>query len=148
MAKTKSIATKKEKQQIKYSDKGGGQPELVPIFEEIKKRLLPYEKGAIKARGNTGGQITLVSEIEIEVEGRKKEEVWFAAALIQKGYVGFYFMPIYIETEMKKIFKPELLKCLKGKSCFHIKKNDAVIMQQIEDALQAGYELYRQKGWV
>ena len=32
---------------IKYSDKSLGQPQLVPIFEEIKKMLKQYEKGTI-----------------------------------------------------------------------------------------------------
>ena len=28
----------------KYADKSPGQPELIPIFDEIKKLLVPYEK--------------------------------------------------------------------------------------------------------
>jgi hypothetical protein len=49
---------------------------------------------------------------------------------------------------MKKVFKPELLKCLKGKSCFHIKKNDPVIMEQIKESLKIGYEMYKERGWL
>jgi hypothetical protein len=37
----------------------------------------------------------LVGEKPVEVLGRKKDELWFASALIQKGYVGFYYMPVY-----------------------------------------------------
>ncbi len=47
---------KKAKTGIKYSDKSGDQPELIPIFDEIKKLMLPYAKGNIKVRGGTGGQ--------------------------------------------------------------------------------------------
>ncbi len=90
----------------------------------------------------------LVSEKAIEVEGRKKPEVYFASILVQKGYVGFYFMPIYMYSEANIIVKPELMKCLKGKACFYIKKKDPVIMDQIKEALEKGYEAYRQKGWV
>jgi hypothetical protein len=134
---------------IKYEDKSAGQPQLVLIFEEIKKLLLPYVKAPIRLHGGDKGKIILVSEKEIEVEGRRKNEVWFASALIQKGYVGFYFMPIYARPDkIKKIMQPELLQCLKGKCCFHIKKADAVILGQLKEALQAGYDCYKQMGWV
>jgi hypothetical protein len=49
---------------------------------------------------------------------------------------------------LNKVFKTELLKCLKGKACFHIKKEDPQIMDQIKDALKEGYRLYEEKGWV
>ncbi|WP_448634072.1 hypothetical protein [Pedobacter panaciterrae] len=49
---------------------------------------------------------------------------------------------------MKKIFGPDLLKLLNGKSCFHINKLDDALMLQIEEALAAGFKLYKEKGWV
>jgi hypothetical protein len=144
----KKKAAAKNETGIKYADKSAGQPQLVPIFEEIKKLLMPYEKGTMKIRGGTGGQVGLVSEKKVEIDGRKRDEIWFAGTLVQKGYVGFYFMPVQKEPETKEIFKPELLKCLKGKSCFHIKKFDTVIFKQIKEALEKGYQKYRQRGWV
>ncbi|HET9825586.1 MAG TPA: hypothetical protein VFP87_09630 [Chitinophagaceae bacterium] len=74
---------------IKYSDKSHGQPDLVPIFEEIKKLLLPYEKGTMRVTA-APGQVVLISQKPVEIIGRKKDELWFASALVQKGYVGFY----------------------------------------------------------
>lgn len=133
---------------IKYADKSAGQPQLIPIFEELKALLLPYEKGSIVLRGGTGGQLMLVSEKEVVIDGRKKQEMYFAGLLIQKGYVGFYFMPVYVEAEQKALFAPELMKLLKGKSCFHIKKWDDTLKKQVKDALKKGYEVYKEKGWV
>jgi hypothetical protein len=40
------------------------------------------------------------------------------------------------------------LKCLKGKSCFHIKKMDAEIFKQMEEALAKGYSKYKERGWI
>jgi len=131
--KAKPEKAKKEPT-IKYSDKSAGQPEMVAIFEAIKKMMLPYEKKKLKMIGGYGGM--------------KKEEVWFAGILVQKGYVGFYFMPVYAAPDMKKVFKPELLKCLKGKSCFHIKKQDPVIMGQIKESLKIGYDMFKERGWI
>lgn len=133
---------------MRYQDKSAGQEHLLPIFEEIKTMLLPYAKGSIEARGGTGGEMVLVSKKEVEIAGRKRDEMWFAGIIVQKGYVGFYYMPVYAEPELKKVFSPELLKCLKGKSCFHIKKYDKEILSQIKTALKVGYEGYLKKGWI
>ena len=133
---------------IKYSDKSAGQPHLVPIFEEIKKLLRAYAKGNLVVRGGDGGQVAVVNETELIIHGKKRKEFWFAAALIQKGYVGFYFMPVYVCEPRKDSIANELMKTLKGKSCFHITKNDPLIMAQIKDALKLGYEDYKQRGWV
>jgi hypothetical protein len=145
---SKKAAKVKSETGIKYTDKSGDQPQLVPVFNAIKKLLLPYEKGSMKIRGGSGGQITLVNEKPVEIDGRKREELWFAGALIQRGYVGFYFMPVHEASEIKEIFKPELLKCLKGKSCFHIKKFDAEIFKQMEEALAKGCLAYKKRGWL
>jgi hypothetical protein len=133
---------------IKYTDKSEGQPELAIIFEDIKALMKPYVKGAIKERGEKSGLYALVSEKAVEIEGHKKEEVHFAGLLVQKGYVGFYFMPVYMVPGLRQVFKPELLKLLKGKSCFHIKKKNTVIIEQIKEALSLGYHLYEKQGWV
>jgi len=41
-----------------------------------------------------------------------------------------------------------LLRLLKGKSCFHIKKLTPELLQQIAEALDQGYRLYQARGWV
>jgi hypothetical protein len=133
---------------IKYSDKSEGQPELVKIFDAIKTLMKPYEKGSLKAYGEKPGMYHLVSFKPIEVEGRKRNEVYFVSIMVQKGFVGFYYMPIYMNPNGAKLVKPELLKCLKGKACFHIKKNDPVLLEQIKEALENGYDVYKKRNWV
>jgi hypothetical protein len=144
----KKSGSEKSETGIKYSDKSGGQPELIPIFDGIKKLMLPYAKGNIKVRGGTGGQMVLVSEKPVVINGKARDEYWFGAIIIQRGYVGFYFMPVHDAAEKKEVFKPELLKYLKGKSCFHIKKEDAEIFKQIKEALAKGYDKCKEKGWI
>ncbi len=147
-AASKKSGTAKSETGIKYSDKSGDQPGLVPVFNELKKLLMPYGKDSIAIRGGSGGQIALVSNKPVEIAGKLRKELWFAAAMIQKGYVGFYFMPPASEAEKKEIFKPALWKCLKGKGCFHIKKLDAELAKQVEAALKKGYAVYKGKGWL
>jgi hypothetical protein len=84
----------------------------------------------------------------VEIDGRKKKEVYFAGLIIQSKWVGLYYMPIYSDKGLKGVFKPELLKLLKGKSCFRINELDEELTRQIEDALEIGFNLYKQRGWI
>ena len=57
-------------------------------------------------------------------------------------------MPIYVDITLEQVFKPELLKLLKGKSCFHIKELNKKLENQIREALEIGYNLYKERGWI
>jgi len=139
--------TSKNEIGIKYTDKSPGQPALVPIFEAITQLLKPYEKGSLKLRGGKAGQTALVSEKKVVIDGRERTEIWFAAALVQKGYVGFYLTAVY-DPAIQKQLHPDLLRCLKGKTCFHIKTFDPKTAAQIADALKLAYKTTQQLGWL
>jgi hypothetical protein len=57
-------------------------------------------------------------------------------------------MPVYMNPVVRRQLAPELLRCLKGKACFHIKKTDPQLLRQIKEALEIGYESYKELGWV
>lgn len=122
--------------------------DFVEIFQTIRASLQPYTANGFTARVNSESNYELWSEKSVTVEGKALDAVFFASVRIFKGHVGFYFMPVYVEGEIKALFHPDLLKLLKGKSCFHIKKLDDLLMGQIEAALAAGFIRYKQKGWV
>lgn len=100
------------------------------------------------ARNDFDSRYELWSEKQIEIDGRKRNEIYFGGLIIQSSYVGFYFMPVYTDTSLKEIFEPELLSTLNGKSCFHIKKLDKKLLSQIKKSLEAGFKLYKKRGWV
>lgn len=122
--------------------------DLIEIFQTIRAEMQPYAATGFEARANSDTAYDLWSEKDVIIENRKRTEVYFAGIVIRKGYVGFYYMPVYAEPDMKAIFHPSLLKLLKGKSCFHIKKLDDLLLKQISDALAAGFKLYKQREWV
>jgi hypothetical protein len=117
------------------------------IFQTLRGMLKDYQPPLV-AKMNDTRRFDLWSEKDIVIAGRKRTEVYFAGAIIQKSYVGFYYMPVYTNPEMKKILAPELLALLKGKSCFHVKTLDAKLEMHIRRALAAGFRLYKKRGWV
>jgi len=121
--------------------------QLVPIYKKLKKLLKKYEN-PLQPKIDLDSKYDLWSFKDIEISGRKRKEVYFAGLIIQSSYVGFYFMPIYTDTKLKEVFKPELLKLLKGKSCFHVKSLNPELEVQIADALEIGFQLYKKRGWI
>lgn len=122
--------------------------DFIEIFQTIRAVLQPYAALGFNNRVNSETTYDLWSDKEVLIGGKKRHEVYFAAVMIHKGHVGFYFMPVYEHPEMKSIFDPALSKLLKGKSCFHVEKLDETLLAHIEMALAEGYRLYKEKGWV
>ncbi len=131
---------------LKYDDKSAGQPLLANVFEQLSAILRPYAKGSLHLQADGGGQLHLQTANTVGIPGEKKEGVHFASLLVQKGYIGLYLMPIYVDPLLKNSTHPSLLQLLKGKSCFHIKKLDDTLKVHVENAIQAAYELYASKG--
>lgn len=123
------------------------QNKLVDIFNRLKVILKKFED-PLKPKFDLDSKYDLWSFKEIEIEGRKRKEVYFAGLIIQSKWVGFYYMPIYTDTKITDIFKPELLTLLKGKSCFRIRELNSDLEAQIENALEKGYNLYKKRGWI
>jgi peptidyl-prolyl cis-trans isomerase A (cyclophilin A) len=139
--------------EIKYVRRlreGGGaeaETDLVAIFRRLKAILKEYE-GELRPKVDLDSKYDLWSFKEVVVEGRRKREVYFAGLIIQSRYVGLYYMPVYTDAGLKDVFRPRLLKLLKGKSCFHVKTLDAELEAQIREALDTGYRLYKERGWI
>jgi hypothetical protein len=123
------------------------QDHLTDIFQNLKRILKEYE-GPFTPKFDMDSKYDLWSFKDLTIAGRKRKEVNFASIIIHSKHVGFYYMPIYTDTDLLEVFDPELLKHLKGKSCFHIKQFDEGVEKQIRKALEVGFELYKKRGWV
>ena len=121
--------------------------DLAVIFSSIKDLLTGYSP-PFTAKTDKPGGYDLWSIKDLVIDGRKRKEVYFAGLVQYKSYIGFYYMPVYAEPDIKTVFDPELLRLLKGKSCFHIKKLDDELVRQIRSALEIGFKAYRERGWV
>jgi hypothetical protein len=124
--------------------------DLPDIFVRLRDVLSQYSPPFAARTGTVAGKddYHLWSEKDVVVAGRPRKEVFFAGLIVQKGYVGLYYMPVYAEPERRELFAPELLELLKGKSCFHVRRLDDELLLQVEEALRQGFELYRERGWV
>lgn len=118
------------------------------IFDNLKKRLSKYAK-RLEVRSETEKAYNLYGKKDVQLEKKVEKGMYFASVMKMKSYVGFYFFPIYThKAETEPTIDSDLMKCLKGKSCFHIKKDDPAIYKSIENALADGMKLYKKIDWV
>ncbi|AEE20009.1 hypothetical protein JM84_2690 [Dokdonia sp. Hel_I_63] len=81
------------------------------------------------------------------MQGKQKVDGFYFASVIPKPKdCRLYFFPIYTDVAAFTDIDPALRKCLKGKSCFHIKKMDASLEASISDMIDKGIAIYQEKG--
>jgi hypothetical protein len=82
------------------------------------------------------------------MQGKQKVEGHYFATLIPKPKdLRFYFFPAYTHAdEIKALMNETLTKFLKGKSCFHIKKVDDAVIENLKVIIDKGVDLYQKDG--
>ena len=124
--------------------------QLDSVFDDIKAILSKYAKpftvreGAVKNKRD----YHLIIQKPLVIDGRKKDELWFASVIQQKHNVGFYFMPLYCCGQDGAKLSSELMAHLDGKCCFHMTALTPGLKKDIDAALKAGLAAYRSRKWL
>jgi len=80
------------------------------------------------------------------MQGKQKVDgIYFASVIPKPKDARLYFFPIYTDPIYFENIAPELRKCLKGKSCFHIKKLDDDLKNHITKMIATGIKRYQEK---
>ncbi|TNE62508.1 MAG: hypothetical protein EP344_05000 [Bacteroidetes bacterium] len=83
------------------------------------------------------------------MQGKQQVDGYYFASVVPKPKdIRLYFFPIYTHADQFAAIPESLRKCLKGKSCFHIKKLNPELERAIADMVQKGVELYVQDGLI
>lgn len=108
--------------------------------------ILKAHIGDLKIVADTPEKFEVAGTIET-MQGKKKVDgIYFSTILPKPKDVRFYFFPAYTHKEQIGELPEPLKKCLKGKSCFHIKKLDDELEGQIKDLVQKSIKLYKKDG--
>ena len=120
------------------------------VFDDLKALLARYapsftvREGAVKNKRD----YHLIVQKPLVIDGRRKDEIWFASVIQQKHNVGFYFMPLYCAPDAASKLSPELMKHLDGKCCFHMKSLTPELKKDIAAALKLGLAAYKKRNWL
>ena len=117
------------------------------IFKKIRTILEGFESSTLKGRGNDK-KYEMSGTKDIVYMNREFKGMFFAAVMIQKGFVSLHYFPIYCNPKLIAEVPDNLKKLLKGKSCFNIKKDDPEIYKSIKTLIKSGKAFYKKQGWI
>ncbi len=120
-------------------------------LERLHKKLISILKENIpplKVKSESESSIELTGTKEA-MQGKKKVDGFYFATIMPKPKdIRLYFFPIYTHASEFENISPDLRKYLKGKSCFHIKKMDVELENEIRQMVKKGAELYQKDGLI
>jgi hypothetical protein len=79
---------------------------------------------------------------------KNKQPLFVGATRIQKSYVSFYWMPVYMYPEMLEGLSPMLRQRMQGKSCFNFKEVDEALLDELARLAEAGMAKFEADGYV
>ena len=78
------------------------------------------------------------------MQGKQKVEGFYFASVVPKPKdIRFYFFPIYTHPKQFAPLSQAMQKCLKGKGCFHFKKMDEALINELSNMVALGVQLYK-----
>lgn len=115
----------------------------VAQIEGILRDILLEQTPTLRVRKNGPEGIELCGTKEA-MQGKQKVDGFYFASIVPKPKdIRLYYFPIYTHVNEFDHLSEDLRKCLKGKSCFHIKKLDDGLIDEIRDMVKKGVELYQ-----
>lgn len=116
------------------------QSDFTLVFGKLKAIIKPYSKG-FTVKNDTAS----VYSLDGPYSEKWKKELFFASTQINKNYVSFYLMPVYLYPDLLKEISPELKKHMQGKSCFNFKKVEPGLFRELEDLTRKGIVKFREE---
>ena len=110
-------------------------------FNELKSILLNYEK-ELRVHVNRKDNFSL----NAGYDEKRKADIYFGGVVINKNYVSYHLMPVYVNPNLLNDISPELKKRMQGKSCFNFKSIDNNLFKELSNLTKKGFEFYKVKG--
>lgn len=108
--------------------------EVAAALEGIVKRAGPRLKRAGTAGGVWWYPPTVV---------HKGKPLYAAGVRINKNYVSFHFVPLYMYPELGARMSPALKRHRQGKACFNFKEVDDALFTELSALTKAGFERFK-----
>jgi len=126
---------------------------LEAVYDELYALLSQYAPPFVLKEDSIKGKrdLHLQAPEPVIVPGKyggSPKMVGMASIILQKGYVGFYFLPIYLEPALAEKLSRELRKLLKGKTCFYVRRLTPELKKDVRAALEIGKKDFAKRGWI
>jgi hypothetical protein len=113
------------------------------VFAMLKKVLQPYVDKLVISN-DVADEFYLNTPFIMQ----NKKNMYFGSVKINKNYVSFHLMPVYVFPELLNELKPNLLKHMQGKSCFNFKTSDTDLFNELSALVERGFVKYQSAGFI
>lgn len=120
------------------------------IYAMLQRALKKCSPPMVSKKDDKDQTIELIGNKPVPYGHDKKivPGMYFASVAQRKDSVAFYFFPIYYKTDLFKKAAPTLVKCLKGKTCFHFKKEEQINEKELDALLKLGVKAWESEGYM
>lgn len=129
----------------------------MPFTTEIKKEIFEAVKSVLQKQSppmviskNTADCFELTGNKPVPY-GSKKTMIpgmYFSSVVARENMISFYFFPMYYHEDDFKNLIPTMIKTLKGKTCFNIKKPQHVNEKELSALLAKGVQAWKKNGYI
>lgn len=117
--------------------------EFVLVFDALKTILVPYSKEMVLVNDEVGNFYLNTHFIM-----KNKKPLYFGSVKINKNYVSFHLMPVYVFPDLLIPISSQLRRRMQGKSCFNFKQVDKTLFKELGELTQSGYVTYQEAGYL
>jgi hypothetical protein len=117
--------------------------EFSVVFGKLKSILQPYES-KLDCKLDIPGDYYLNTKHIM----KNKKPLYFGSVKINKSYVSYHLMPVYVQPYLLNKISGNLKKRMHGKSCFNFNSIDDDLIAELCELTLAGYKYYNNEGYV
>jgi len=113
---------------------------LRDVFVSLRAILEPYGSKRGFIHSDAEGRFALSSATKTDRVGRP---LFIAAVEMNKRYVSYHLMPIYMNPSLQAAVSPVLKKRMQGKACFNFTSIDAGQLKELAGLTKQGIANFR-----
>jgi hypothetical protein len=119
------------------------QTDFEATFRALKAIIEPFEPRLVRVHDAPDNYYLDTPHIQ-----KNGQPLYFGSVRVGKKYVSFHLMPVYLWPELLEEISPELKRRMQGKSCFNFSVPDPVLFGELTELTRAGFDRYREAGYV
>jgi hypothetical protein len=113
---------------------------FIAVFNQLREIFKAYET-VMKVTADTEDHYYLDT---YKINPKNKQAIFFGAAKINKNYVSYHLMPVYIYSELLEDISTDLKKRMQGKSCFNFKEINEDLIGELKNLTEMGLHKYKE----
>ncbi len=117
--------------------------EFRDVYQDLKHVLAGFAGELVCVRDDAGDYYLDTAHIM-----KNRNPLFFGAVKINKSYVSYHLMPVYVFPDLLEEISPALRRRMQGKSCFNFKTVDPRLFSELAMLTEAGFQRYREAGYV